>query len=474
MENRRKKIVFEVTVEVSEGTSVEVNINKIQEIFLEEKNQKKCIIEKVITEGHEKESEEDISEKETTVERTEEASNEAQEEKFDETIREKENVAEENEVFKKLPTVEAGEYAETLSVYTDKDGNRAVIPAGWTVSGTKKENIIWGKNEGLVIYKIPKENVMNINWFNKEEVKYLQKRYNQMVWIPVEKLKPNGTMDGKNFTEKFGRRMFGMDISDAPAYIDGKFYNIYNGELDDPEFELHCTSIKKYGGFWFSRYDLSKNEKTGKPYSVRYVEPWRSKCYNEAEKFATRFEGENPPTYEIISLKSGPKYLETSLNSHMIYGAEYDSVLEWLIETKTVTLDDIISNSYKWGHYSSGKINADNFVHKILKTGSREEWCVNNIYDLIGNTYKWTQERYYKVEDKIEKIFWALWPSPKLLSSAVSGIKLVTTYSNIIRGGNNYCIRGQAASRILTEEYEHTGYLESILCPSVRTVLFIK
>ena len=39
-----------------------------------------------------------------------------------------------NNVYLKFPTVSAGEYAEVLSVYTDNDGNKAVIPQGWTVS----------------------------------------------------------------------------------------------------------------------------------------------------------------------------------------------------------------------------------------------------------------------------------------------------------------------------------------------------
>lgn len=43
-----------------------------------------------------------------------------------------------------LPTVSAGEYAEELSIYTDKDGNQAVILPGWTVSGNSSENTIWG------------------------------------------------------------------------------------------------------------------------------------------------------------------------------------------------------------------------------------------------------------------------------------------------------------------------------------------
>ena len=81
-----------------------------------------------------------------------------------------------------LPNVSAGEYAEVLSVYTDKAGNKAVIPPGWTVSGISKENTIWGKDVSLVIYRIPKEELSKVDWEKQEEVYFLQCTYDQFVW----------------------------------------------------------------------------------------------------------------------------------------------------------------------------------------------------------------------------------------------------------------------------------------------------
>ena len=93
-----------------------------------------------------------------------------------------------------------------LSVYTDKDGNKAVVPPEWTVSAVKKENTIWGKNLGLVIYRIPKEKICDIDWTNPDEVETLKRTYDQLVWTPVSLLEANGTLDGFSFNEKFGRR----------------------------------------------------------------------------------------------------------------------------------------------------------------------------------------------------------------------------------------------------------------------------
>ena len=33
------------------------------------------------------------------------------------------------------------------------------------------------------------------------------------------------------------------------------------------------------------------------------------------------------------------------------------------------------------------------FSEELVETGSREEWCANNIYDFAGNVDEWTQEQ---------------------------------------------------------------------------------
>lgn len=137
--------------------------------------------------------------------------------------------------------VSAGEYAEVLSVYTDKDGNKAVVPQGWTVSGVPKENIIWGKDKGLVIYHIPEAKVSGINWQNPDEVETLMRTYDQLVWVPVDLLEANGTLDGVNFNKKFGRRNYCDDV-----FSEDEFHEKLTDEL-----ALQLESVKKYGGFLY-------------------------------------------------------------------------------------------------------------------------------------------------------------------------------------------------------------------------------
>lgn len=266
-----------------------------------------------------------------------------------------------NNVLSELPTVSAGKYAEVLSVYTDNDGNQAVVPSGWTVSGVSKENTIWGKDVSVVIYCIPKEKVYDIDWTNPDEVETLQRTYDQLVWTPANLLEANGTLDGVSFTEKFGRRNFRNK-----EFSESKYHEPLTGEL-----ALQKESVDKYGGYYSTRYNISQDEETGKPRSIKGADPWTNIDY--------------PTMHEIGSII----FKSETITSHLMYGAEYDTREEWLIETKAKTLDEIANDSTKWGNYC----NTNGAPKKVVKTGSSEEWCANNIYDFTGNVDECTQEQ---------------------------------------------------------------------------------
>lgn len=194
---------------------------------------------------------------------------------------------------------------------------------------------------------------------------FVMERYSdksQFVWIPVGILDPNGTIDGKSFTEKFGRRNY-----QNKQFSESEFHETLTSEL-----VLQIESVKKYGGFYISRYDISKNIKTGKPQSVRGEKPWIKIKFNEAKEVATMLETKD------------------NITSHLIFGAEYDSVLEWFIKTEAKTSKEIAIDSTEWGNYW----NERKSQIKALETGSCEKWKVNNIYDFTGNVEKWTQEQY--------------------------------------------------------------------------------
>lgn len=256
-------------------------------------------------------------------------------------------------------SVKAGEYARVKSYYTDSRGNKVVVPAGWVVSGRAYENTVWGKNKSVVIYRIPEEKVTDINWYNRKQVEDIQRKYDQLVWVPVKFLKNDGTLNGKDFNEKFGRRNFS----------DENMYSEYlNTELED-----QVKSVNKYGGFYISRYNISCHfvPNAGiQPKSVKGYIPWGNIERDYAKKVAETFARDE------------------FTKSHLTYGAEYDSVMAWLIESKSKTFDEVAFDSSNWGNYS----NNVNCAKEIITTGSSESWKANNMYDIAGNVDEWTQE----------------------------------------------------------------------------------
>lgn len=183
----------------------------------------------------------------------------------------------------------------------------------------------------------------------------------QFVWIPVGSLDSNGTLDGENFSEKFGRRNYMND-----KFSDNAFNEALNGELCK-----QLKSVRKYGGFYISRYNISRGKK-GKLQSVKGVRPWVGINFDDVKKVASTIEDNE------------------AVKSHLTFGAEYDSVLEWFIKTKVKTLAEIAKDSTEWGNYWD----TENSPRKVVETGSREEWCANNIYDFAGNVNELTQELY--------------------------------------------------------------------------------
>ena len=92
-------------------------------------------------------------------------------------------------------------------------------------------------------------------------------------------------------------------------------------------------------------------------------------------------------------------------NMHLMYGIEWDSVLNWLIdkatistsvlgETKNMSIENIQANSNSWGNYIESVGDAKKDSGSKQETGTSEYWKANNIYDLAGNIWEWTQEKY--------------------------------------------------------------------------------
>ena len=197
----------------------------------------------------------------------------------------------------------------------------------------------------------------------------------QFVWIPVGSLKPNGTLDnGKTFSEQFGRRNYRHNGFSEAAYSGYKLY-----------LTEKLASLKKYGGFYISRYNLCGSPEN-KLQSVKGVYPAFLYCQHE-------FNPKRGYRSRIREFIDRLRYFEDYskvICSCLPGGEEYDSILEWFIESGSRTFDEIAEDSTGWGNYK----NTGNGLPAMHRTGSCEEWSTNNIYDFAGNLAEVTEERY--------------------------------------------------------------------------------
>ena len=78
----------------------------------------------------------------------------------------------------------------------------------------------------------------------------------------------------------------------------------------------------------------------------------------------------------------------SNVTSTMIWGCQWDAVMNWLYnsgdnEKKKYTYDSTGKGNYE-GEQGSN--------YKIIPTGSDENYKINNIYDMAGNVGEWTME----------------------------------------------------------------------------------
>ncbi len=147
------------------------------------------------------------------------------------------------------------------------------------------------------------------------------------------------------------------------------------------DYEANYASIKKYGGFYIGRYEITgeiTSPTVAKEETVIVSQNW----YNLYKACSS-----------IVNTASA--------KSTMIQGTQWDRVLEWLVETGMES-SKVYNDSSKWGNYTNYNT-ANGYTEgtpgyvagagtKVFPAGSSKNWKANNIYDLAGNARDWTQE----------------------------------------------------------------------------------
>ena len=211
--------------------------------------------------------------------------------------------------------------------------------------------------------------------------------FNEYVWIPI----PNFNDDFKSIAWNGAYYAGSYQTGEHPIAInpanDTEKQNKYWDDSTTQEYQDMLDSVQHYKGFYIGRYEASQGA-NNIAQSKRNISAWVSVSQTEAITACT-----NNTTTE---------------NMHLMYGVEWDSVLNCLKDnatissstpgtTKTMDIGDIQINSCSWGNYcnSTGDAASEPWEKNTRQnTGASEYWKANNIYDLAGNVYEWTQEKY--------------------------------------------------------------------------------
>lgn len=216
-----------------------------------------------------------------------------------------------------------------------------VIPVGFVAINT--EDAYWGYQEDGKV----------LGW-NKGLVIEDAENGNQFVWVPVK----DGIADNGAYSE---------DDNQTVQYKKWCTETIsYESVVDNtlPEGVDEREQITKYGGFYISRYITNfenESDKTGKIVSKRGVNLGQ---YNYGQDLYIQYSEE--------------MYSDENLQSSLITGTQWDTLVRWLI------VSGIDIESTEWGNF--GKTDG------YLTTGYSEDWKVKNIYDLTGSVITVTNE----------------------------------------------------------------------------------
>ena len=286
--------------------------------------------------------------------------------------------------------------------YKDVNGDKATIPEGFTVD--KTENVI---SKGLVVHGPDKANEDNGSEF---------------VWVPVpdiNNMAQCSTAGGDcklqlekgvlkctthNSTEIVGKlysvQLYKNNIDESanttynaddglrePAYLkdssyaDGSSYNTIGLQLSEMQtnYKNMAISVAKYGGFYVGRYETSLTSATEKSAGTSGTV--------QSKQGVIPTSANNSTTNRWYGLYKAQNKTYTGTNnsveSSMIWGSQYDRLLNWAKEGND---KEKITNT-SLGNNSGGNIS-------ITGNSNYSKDSINNIRDLGGNLWEWTLEAY--------------------------------------------------------------------------------
>ena len=223
--------------------------------------------------------------------------------------------------------------------YTDKNGDVAFIPDGFSISENENEQAV---RTGLVV---------------------IGTDGSEYVWVP--------TTETKLAVRDFGSYLYGGGIDD------------YWDDTKQPLYQSMLKSVRRFGGFYMGRYEASYG---GGNSLSDYVPASKPVTRSQSGRIWVMFSPQN------AAVACQNIYRDNAtVQGFMPWGINWDTTLQWFIDSDSKTRKEVISDSSSWGNYSDDSFSPN---ARGNQTGAFERAKANNIYDMAGNNWEWTQERY--------------------------------------------------------------------------------
>ena len=231
----------------------------------------------------------------------------------------------------------------------------------------------------------------------------MEKTGNEFVWVPVDTLSnmavvtsgtdANGNINYRGVLYNWGADATGNTAYDwsadstnyrEPANLSSSYDSTsknssWTSTLYQEEYNKMVKSVSEYGGFYIGRYEMSINATSKNA---------------ESKSGATSATSKDSDTNQWYGLYNKAKTYAQESNedkkvvSSMIWGSQYDAMLKWMkgngIDVTSTTPTDLsIGATSKNTTRVTGGANSGQSVSKDK---------LSNIYDILGNSYEWTQE----------------------------------------------------------------------------------
>ena len=275
--------------------------------------------------------------------------------------------------------------------YTDTNKEKATIPAGFTVDET--ENTI---SSGLVVrgpdrsefvwVPVPDINSMaqcstaggNCNLqLEGNTLKCTTHNSTEIVGKLYSTSTGNNSIDNSaNTTYNANSGLREPAYLTNSSYADGSSYNTIGLQLSDmqTDYKNMAMNVAKYGGFYVGRYETSLSNATSTEAKDGTVQSKQGVIPTSANN------SETSSWYGLYSKQKEYTGKNGSVESSMIWGSQYDAILNW---AKAGVDKDKITNTSLGNHSGS-----------VTTTGNSNypNDSINNIRDLGGNLIEWTLE----------------------------------------------------------------------------------